>query len=207
MISGVVGSNNRRKLDPNEFRGFALPDKMAPLVFINAADTKAAQMFTLAHELAHIWLGQSALSDPLPVPARKVEVWRNRVAAELLVPLAALKTELGNEDPHQAVARLAKAFQVSTPVILRRLLDARAIPRTSFERMYDAQVRRFAARARSSGGDFYLTQAARLSRRSARAIITSTLEGQTLFRDAFYLLGIRTERTFRELGRELQVLP
>jgi len=208
MVSGVVGSNNRRTLDPDEFRGFALADMLAPLVFINGADTKAAQMFTVAHELAHIWLGQSALSDtgPASSPSGNVETWCNRVAAELLVPLAELRRELGADKPIDAVAVLAKAFKVSALVILRRLLDAGAISRDRFNRAYAAEVGKLTAKPRTSGGDFYLTQGARLSRRFARAIITSALEGQTLYRDAFQMLGISKEKTFRELARSLEVL-
>jgi Zn-dependent peptidase ImmA (M78 family) len=79
MVNGVVGNNNRRKLNADEFRGFALADDLAPLVFINGADSKAAQMFTLAHALAHIWIGASALSDAGPAnsPSTDVERWCN----------------------------------------------------------------------------------------------------------------------------------
>jgi len=206
MVSGVVGSNNHRKLDPEEFRGFVLADDLAPLVFVNGADTKAAQMFTLAHELAHLWLGESALTDVAPAyaPSRRIESWCNRVAAELLVPLATLREELARGDVLAEVQRLARRFKVSTLVILRRLLDARRLSREAFEQAYGAELARLRTqRAKTSGGDFYLTQAAPVSRRFARALVGSTLEGQTLYHDAFRMLGIAKEKTFRELGSSL----
>ena len=212
MVSGVVMSNNHRRLDPAEFRGFALCDPLAPLIFVNGADTKAAQMFTLAHELAHIWLGASALSNigAAPRPGfRRDEVWCNAVAAELLVPMAALRRELlPGELLPDALSRLARSFKVSTLVILRRLLDANWLTREHFDNAWVQEIERLRTLVQggSGGGDFYRTTLARVSRRFARALVVSTLEGQTLYRDAFRMLGVKKTETFNNLGREVGVM-
>ncbi|PWB90926.1 DNA-binding protein [Methylocystis sp. MitZ-2018] len=209
MVNGVVGSNTHRKLDPQEFRGFALSDDLAPLVFINGADTKSAQMFTLAHELAHLWLGQSALSnvEPFSTPTQHVENWCNRVAAEFLVPLTAFREVYqAGEALNDALARLSRQFKVSTLVILRRIHDAGGLTRDAFRRAYEAELQRLLAlQGGGGGGDFYLTLGARVGKRFARALVVSTLEGQTLHRDAFRLLGSSKHSTFRELAHSLGV--
>jgi Zn-dependent peptidase ImmA (M78 family)/transcriptional regulator with XRE-family HTH domain len=207
MCSGVVLNNNSRRLNPAEFRGFAMADAFAPLVFINGADTKAAQMFTLAHELAHLWLGQSALSDidPSVPPSHEVERWCNRVGAELLVPKDAMLSEFRSEARLETeLARLARYFKVSTLVILRRIFDIEALSREEFEKAYHSELRKLSTMPSGKGGDFYLTQATRVSKRFARSLVVSTLEGQTLYRDAFRLLGIRKAETFHELARNLE---
>ena len=208
MVSGVVGNNSRRALDPQEFRGFALADPLAPLVFINGADTKAAQMFTLAHELAHLWLGQSAISDAeaRASPDQEVEHWCNRVAAEMLVPIAALRDDLDlHANLHQELNRLARRFKVSTLVILRRFHDAGRLTRDELWTAYDTELTRLRALSRGSGGDFYLTLGARVSKRFARALVVSTLEGRTGFTETSRLLGLKKMETFNELGRSLGV--
>jgi Zn-dependent peptidase ImmA (M78 family) len=208
MVNGVVGSNNYRKLDPDEFRGFALADEYAPLIFINGTDTKSAQMFTLAHEIAHIWLGETGLSDtgPVGLPAHRIELWCNQVAAEILVPLAAIQGEYRhNANMADEVTRLARCFKVSTLVILRRIHDAGHMTQDELWAAYRQELARLLAIPRGSGGNFYLTQAARVSKRFARALVSSTLEGQTLHRDAFRLLGFSKLATFQELGHSLGV--
>ncbi|HKI02927.1 MAG TPA: ImmA/IrrE family metallo-endopeptidase [Thermoanaerobaculia bacterium] len=209
MCSGVVLNNNYRPLDPDEFRGFAMADDLAPLVFINGADTKAAQMFTLAHELAHIWIGRSAVSDAqaLSVPENQIERWCNQVAAELLVPLAVMRDEYQNgAELRVEMDRLAKRFKVSTLVILRRIHDAGGITQEQLWRAYQEELERLRNIPKGSGGNFYLTQAARVSKRFARALVVSTLEGQTLHRDAFRMLGFSKLETFRELGRSVGIV-
>ncbi len=206
MSSSVVSNNTHRKLNPDEFRGFALIDDMAPLVFVNAADTKSAQTFTLAHELAHIWLGRSGVSDVgvAVFPTSGVERWCNQVAAELLAPTEVLRQLYRpDQDLHQEMDRLARHFKVSTLVILRRIYDIGGLEQDEFWQTYReelARLRQFERRG-EGGGDFYRTLNTRVSKSFARAVISSTLEGQTLFRDAFQMLGIRKQETFDKFAQ------
>lgn len=205
MCSGIVMNNTHRPLDPEEFRGFALSDDLAPLVFINGADTKSAQMFTLAHELAHIWLGQTALSNTTATSQHQndVETWCNRVAAELLAPLEIVRSELRADEPlEDTVARLVRIFKVSSLVILQRLRDARRLTWDELRAAYQSELDRISQLPKAEGGgDFYLTATVRYSRRFTRALVESTLEGRTLYKDALRMLGISKTETFHELGR------
>jgi Zn-dependent peptidase ImmA (M78 family) len=214
MVSGVVGSNTHRQLDPDEFLGFALVDEYAPAVFINGASTKAAQIFTLTHELAHIWIGQSALDDSSlgdlgPSQDTGTEQWCNQVAAEILVPLDAVRQQYRRTvELTEELERLAREFKVSTLVILRRIRDAGCLGSQEFWDAYETEFARVRALTADtgSGGNFYNTQPVRTSKRFARAIITSTLEGQTLYGDALQLLGFRKVSTLNELAQRLGVI-
>lgn len=215
MVSGIVENNNRRKLNPKEFRGFALSDILAPLVFINGADTKAAQMFTIAHELAHLWINQTAISNAqaLDVPGHHIESWCNKVAAELLVPLNLIRQQYDNEkiklNFSNEIQRLAKYFKVSSLVILRRIYDMRKLTAREFSTRYEEELKRIneiqKKNKKSSGGDFFLTLKVRVSPRFARALVSHTLEGHTSFRESFQLLGVKKMSTFKEAGKSVGV--
>lgn len=207
VINGVVGNDTHRPLDVDEFRGFALTDRMAPLLFVNGADAKSAQMFTLAHELAHVWLdaeGLSALPNLLPGD-RDVEVWCNRAAAEMLVPQAELRVRWppvrSLPEPFQALAR---AFKVSPLVVARRALDLGQIDRERFLTFYREQMALHRTRRRDGGGDFYTTQSARVGAYFAENVIRAALEGRIGFKQAYDLTGLR-DATFREFAARLGI--
>lgn len=209
MVSGIVGSDTHRTLSPDEFRGFTLADEIAPVVFINGADTKAAQIFTLAHELAHVTLGHSALSDvSLGSQSNKAEErWCNAVAAEILIPMSAFSRSFQGATTPDELDRLAHEFKVSTLAILARARDAGALTWDEHLAQFDEELRRVtglgARRDRESGGNYYYTQPLRLSRVFARAVIASAQEGTTTFRDAYQLLGTKSHSTFEGLAEHL----
>ncbi len=210
MRSGVVLGNNKRKLKVKEFRGFALADEIAPLIFINGSDTKSAQMFTLAHELAHLWLGRSALSTAHIDGGEdeQVEQWCNKVAAELLVPLDVLRDEVSPDESVNDVftIKMARRFKVSTLVVLRRLLDLGVLTKHQFDDRYGLELKRLMAllnKNKTGGGDFYRTQVARTGKRFLSALFESTLEGRTLYRDAMKMVGIKKVEAFHRIGSNL----
>lgn len=204
MINGVVGNNNHRKLNVHEFRGFVLIDDYAPLIFINGADGKAAQMFTLAHELAHIWYGYSAIFDleKLQPADDDIEHACNQTAAEFLVPenefLKAWKDCAEDMERYQ---KMARHFKVSELVIVKRAYDLSLISKEMYFDHY--HQRNIAAKARkNSRADFYATQSLKLGRRFSQAMINNVKSGKLLYRDAYRLTGLYGN-TFEKFAEHL----
>lgn len=173
MVNGVVGANTHRKLDPEEFRGIALADELAPVIFVNGADTKAAQIFTLIHELAHLWTGGSALSDARftadtgPSTAPEDERWCNQVAAETLVPLEDIRAVCPDKVDSEVLDELAARYRVSPLVVLGRIHEAGLLDWDDYRDRYlieqDWVLAILTGKKAASGGSYYNTQPRRLS--------------------------------------------
>lgn len=209
MINGVVGTNTSRALDPDEFRGFTVADPLAPLIFVNGADTKSAQLFTLAHEAAHVWIGVSGVGNDQPGggPGHAVERWCSSVAAEFLVPLEDFRLAFNHRLPRVGeVQRAARRYRVSTLVILSRAFDAGFIDWDSYRNEFDEERARLREIPRSSsGGNFYAALSARVGKPFLKALLSNTVAGDTLYSDAFRMLGIKEQRVFDELPTRLNL--
>ena len=190
FINGIVGNSTKRGLEPNEFQGFVLIDEYAPLVFVNGADAKAAQMFTIAHELAHVWVGKGAIFDNTMMNSAEVELEKfcNLVAAELLVPAELFQERLGRETSEARFRSEAKFFKVSPIVIARRASELGFITKSEFFEFYNDYMENLPEKRKpSSGGDFWRTQNVRLGRRFGRAVVSAAKEGRIAYSDAYAL--------------------
>ncbi|MBX2970984.1 MAG: ImmA/IrrE family metallo-endopeptidase [Cyclobacteriaceae bacterium] len=192
IFNGIVENNTHRPIDVDECRGFVLVDNYAPFMFINNADWKSAQMFTIAHELAHIWTGHSAGFDfRLLQPANDpIEILCDKVAAEFLVP----EDEFDEVWRHRADFRdSARYFKVSEIVIARRALDTGKISKLQFFDFYEEYSNRefIKKENQDSGGDFYATTRKRISITFASHVNQAVKSGKLLYRDAYKLTGLK----------------
>ena len=198
MRNGVVKQATNRPLDVEEFRGFSIADPMAPVVFINNADSTAAQAFTLAHELGHIWIGLGGISDADPTMrtdgSDDVEEYCNDLAAELLLPWSKLATRWTSHSGAVGpfLAQVAREFHVSTVMVARQLWEHDAIDRDAFFDLYEGEKAKWLpGRRGSSGGNYYLSAPIRNSRLLTKTILESVNASETSIRDASRLLGVK----------------
>jgi Zn-dependent peptidase ImmA (M78 family) len=205
LRAGYAGGYTGRKLSVDEFRGFAISDEYAPLIFINGADAPNAQMFTLAHELAHIWLGVSGISNLNQTypSGGNTERYCNVVAAEVLLPLEEIKVSWRKDyHDYEEVFRLSKKYKVSNVVVARRAHDAGFLSKERYESIFRREIR---LKKKKSGGDYYTNEQYQNSRRFSVAVLRDTKEGKTLFHDAMKLLGIKKRETFKKYMESLQM--
>ena len=200
MRSGVVGNNNNRPLDVDEFRGFAISDDLAPLVFVNGRDAKAAQIFTLAHELAHLWIGEGGVSNPdyalgSDEHDSAVERVSNRVAAETLVPSADFRARWrnGSESVETNMRRMSRHYKVSRIAALRQAHDLGLVATEDYWRLYEEMALNAPTEkdGGQSGGDFRFTVLVRNGRAFSKAVISSAAEGDLLLIEAARLMDVK----------------
>ena len=211
MRSGVVGNNGHRPLNAEEFRGFAITDEVVPLIFINGQDFKGAQIFTLAHEMAHLWAGLPGVSNPdyslnPKQHENSIERFCNRVAAETLVPGEDFRKrwQTGAASLENNLKPLVRHYKVSAMVILRQAHDHDFIPTDLYWRGYRQLLERGKSTEGSSesGGNFHYTLTARNGLEFTQAVISSASEGTLLSRDAADMLGVKV-RTLPAIANHL----
>lgn len=160
ILMGDLGSYHSR-VAVDEFRGMAVADQYAPLIVINSNDAETARLFTLAHELTHIWLGNSGISNMDSADSTpgndKTEKFCNAVAAELLVPRDMLVSlwQKSSGDVLERIKTVANKFSVSEQALAIRLADVQLIGQETFRQamaLYGARLNRIKQQNKTSTG-------------------------------------------------------
>lgn len=213
MMSGIVGNNTHRKLNINEFRAFTLVDQYAPLIFINSCDSDSGKLFSLFHELAHIWVGENSFYNEQtgmnPVN-QGMEKFCNAVAGEILVPTEFFleKWNNGNEEYQSEIERIAKVFKCSRFVVARKALDNGKISQEVYKRVVEELTSRFQewqerqSENKDSGGNYYRNLASKIDRNFITALARSASEGRTQYTE-IYRLTNTNRKTFGKLLNEM----
>lgn len=207
MLNGIVGKNTHRALSIDEFRAFAMVDDWAPLIFINNADSQGAKLFSLFHEIAHIWLGEDDLYNDRRHSnnVKPLEVLCNAVAGELMVPVDAFKKEWKDtsvQNRMEKITILARKFRCGESVIARKALDCKKINKALYEIIINEAIDAYKTMREngvSSGGNYYNTTKSRLDSCFIRALCESIASGRTTYSEAYRLTNT-SRKTFEKVA-------
>lgn len=192
VFNSIVENNTSRPISVDEFSGFVMVDHIAPFMFVNSADGKAAQLFTIIHELAHIWIGVSAgFNNESLLPADDpIEILCDKVAAEFLVP-EHLFIIAWNRKP--SLDTLSRYFKVSKIVVARRALDLQKLTKDQFFSFYNEYTNQVQYKKdnQGSGGDFYATAKKRVGLRFVGLVNQAIRENKLLYKEAYKITGLK----------------
>lgn len=208
VINGVVGDNTRRPLNVDEFRGFALSDEIAPLVFLNGKDAKSAQIFTLVHELCHIAYAETGVSNAIENenPPLSVERFCNAVAAEFLIPTIRIKETwlTSTQDSFTILKTIARTFKTSFVTAALKAQEVGLISHEACAALIEKHDNDVPAKTKQgSGGNYYNTKQYRLGAVFSDAIITAVRSDYISYRDAYDLAEMSApsfKQYFEKLG-------
>ena len=200
--NSVVGNSTSRPLDVDEFRGFTLINGAYCLVFINTRDAKTAQLFSLAHELAHVALGKAGISNHSE--HHKVERWCNSFAAAFLAPEELVMQRYVSEKPLlENIESLAAEFGMSREAILWRLREVGLIDAETASQVLSlvrASAETKTPKVSSAGGPaFHILVRSRVGGRFYEAVTLAAQSGEIAERDAARYLGAASYESLEKL--------
>jgi Zn-dependent peptidase ImmA (M78 family)/transcriptional regulator with XRE-family HTH domain len=198
--SGVYIFKN--SLDQKRVSGFSLQHEEFPIIYVNNSTAKNRQIFTLFHELCHILLGDNGILfdgklefGNYSTAQKRMEIFCNRVAAEVLFPKSEFKKTLQNNSKSLdlRIREAALTYKVSREVILRRFLDEKVID----EETYEAHIIKWAnapdPKNAGSGGNYYATNASYLGENYIKLVLSKHYIGQLSLGQVADYLGVKTK--------------
>ena len=197
--NSIVGNTTSRRLSVGEFRGFTIEDGGYVLVFVNTADAKTAQLFSLAHELGHVVLGRTGISDHSE--HADVERWCNRFAAAVIAPAEAVERLYADADLLDAVNRLSQRFGLSREAMLWRLVELDFTSREEAANVVGMLKGSSSEQRESSGAPpFHVLVRSRVGGRFFDTVTRAWSHGQITGRDAARYLGASSYASLSKLA-------
>lgn len=192
MQNGVVGANNYRKLDIDEFRGFLLYDDIAPIIFINNNDSLTGKIFTLIHEYIHFLLEEDDIFIEEDLTSeKKEEQIINGITAEFLIPTSHVEELWDNsKDLKEQIEDLSKNFHVSMIALAIKLKDMNKIDQRAVNQIKQYTQVRWENRSPKAGGggNYYYTTKSRYGDSFLSTVIQGAESGDISYTHAFKLL-------------------
>ena len=208
MRNSILRGNTKKKLNLDTFRGFAIFDEFAPLIFINTNDSKAGQIFTLMHEVAHLWIGQSGISDLDIRENNKIELACNEIAAKILMPKTKIQKAFEEFDDDGKIERIADRFSVSALAVLNRLRSLNLLAPSEYRELYDAELEKFSRipKKKSKGAPPpEVMVKVRNGYLFTFAVTSSVLNGDETYTNGANLLGFKNTDLINKVAQEVKL--